>query len=61
MNVIRFPSVKEVRVNGRKCFAYGGKPYVNMEYVVKSMTDRERAYWERGATAADASALLAQG
>ena len=36
MNVIRFPSIQKVQ----RGFAYGGKTYVNMEYVVKSIVGR---------------------
>ena len=63
MNVFRFPSIQKVQ----RGFAYGGKTYVNMAYVVKSMSPKEReqvAYWEqrRGRTVrsmiADAAALL---
>jgi hypothetical protein len=39
MNVIRFPSIHKVR----RGFAYGGKTYVSMDYVLQSMTPKERA------------------
>jgi hypothetical protein len=53
MNVIRFPNIKKVRGG----FAYGGKTYVNMDYLIKSMTPKEKAQFNWS----DDEQLLKQG
>jgi hypothetical protein len=61
MNIIRFPSILPVRVGGKKCFAYGGKPYVDMDYLIKSMTPKERAQFPQLDDVAPFEAELKQG